>query len=205
MTFCRFSSNLSISHKILPFPIRWQFPIRSGKDLHQILQFSIRFDNFPLVRTGQTGIARAKLLSYTLNWDCAGQTQTGIVRAGARAGLAVRWDKFVVLSEVFPNLLVGGRVASLGWGHFPPVLSGFQRPLCQCCQDDLADAPLMSPVSPETIRGIRHITSYPHPEEVIDQFNAYVRGPLRESVEASVGNEEPQGHAKDVGTVVLGI
>lgn len=57
-------------------------------------------------------------------------------------------------------------------------------------EDDLADAPLMSPVSPETIRGIRHITSYPHPEEVIDQFNAYVRGPLRESVEASVGNEE---------------
>ena len=205
MRFCRFSSNLSISHKILPFPIRWQFPIRSGKDLHQILHFSIRFDNFPLVRTGQTGIAWAKLLSYTLNWDCAGQTQTGIVRAGARAGLAVRWDKFVVLSEVFPNLLVGGRVASLGWGHFPAVLSGFQRPLCQCCQDDLADAPLMSPVSPETIRGIRHITSYPHPEEVIDQFNAYVTGPLRESVEASVGNEEPQGHAKDVGTVVLGI
>ena len=33
---------------------------------------------------------RAKLLSHTLNWDRAGQTQTGIVRAGARTGLAVR-------------------------------------------------------------------------------------------------------------------
>ena len=61
----------------------------------------------------------AGLLSHTLNWDRAGQTQTGIVRAGARTGLAVRWGKFVVLSEVFPNLLVGGSIASLLGGTSP--------------------------------------------------------------------------------------
>ena len=61
----------------------------------------------------------AGLLSLTLNWDRAGQTQTGIVRAGARTGLAVRWGKFVVLSKVFPNLLVGGPIASLLGGTSP--------------------------------------------------------------------------------------
>eukprot|EP00435_Cladocopium_sp_Y103_P043420 s1458_g12.t1 len=52
---------------------------------------------------------------------------------------------------------------------------------------DAPDAPLMSP---EALRDIRDITSYPTHDEILDQFNAYVRGPLRESVEASMGKEE---------------
>ena len=52
---------------------------------------------------------------------------------------------------------------------------------------DAADAPLMSP---EALRDIRHITSYPTRNEILDQFNTYVRGPLRESVEASIGKED---------------
>ena len=52
---------------------------------------------------------------------------------------------------------------------------------------DMLEAPL---VSPEALEDIRDITSYPSRDEILDQFNAYVRGPLRESVEASVGKEE---------------
>ena len=44
-------------------------------------------------------------------------------------------------------------------------------------------------VSMEQIREIRHITSYPTKSEVIDQFNAYVRGPLRDSVVNAMGEE----------------
>ena len=44
-------------------------------------------------------------------------------------------------------------------------------------------------VSMEQIREIRHITSYPTKNEVIDQFNAYVRGPLRDSVVNAMGEE----------------
>ena len=51
---------------------------------------------------------------------------------------------------------------------------------------DDADAPL---ISPQALRDFRHITSYPTRDEILDQFNAYVRGPLRESVEASIGKE----------------
>ena len=52
---------------------------------------------------------------------------------------------------------------------------------------DAPDAPLMSP---DVLQDIRDITSYPSRDEILDQFNAYVRGPLRGSVEASVGKEE---------------
>ena len=34
-------------------------------------------------------------------------------------------------------------------------------------------------ISPDTLHDIRHITSYPTKDEVMDQFNLYVRGPLR--------------------------
>lgn len=44
-------------------------------------------------------------------------------------------------------------------------------------------------MSMEQIREIRHITSYPTKSEVIDQFNAYVRGPLRDSVVNAMGEE----------------
>ena len=52
---------------------------------------------------------------------------------------------------------------------------------------DAMDAPL---VSRETFEDIRHITSYPTQDEVISQFNEYVRGPLRESLQATIGKEE---------------
>ena len=52
---------------------------------------------------------------------------------------------------------------------------------------DMPDAPL---VSPEVLWDIRDITSYPTRDEILDQFNTYVRGPLRESVEASTGKED---------------
>ena len=38
--------------------------------------------------------------------------------------------------------------------------------------------------------GFRHVTSYPSQEEIIDEFNAYVRGPLRENVVRSFGRED---------------
>eukprot|EP00438_Fugacium_kawagutii_P036478 Skav209705 [mRNA] locus=scaffold36:271303:272928:+ [translate_table: standard] len=50
--------------------------------------------------------------------------------------------------------------------------------------------PLVQCPSRYDLRQIRHITSYPTHDEVIEQFNAYVRGPLRESVEESIGREE---------------
>ena len=37
---------------------------------------------------------------------------------------------------------------------------------------------------------IRHITSYPTNDQIIDQFNAYVRGPLRDKVLQSMGQED---------------
>ena len=52
---------------------------------------------------------------------------------------------------------------------------------------DAPDAPLMSP---DVLQDIRDITSYPSRDEILDQFKAYVRGPLHGSIEASVGKEE---------------
>ena len=41
----------------------------------------------------------------------------------------------------------------------------------------------------QSLQGIRHVTSYPTEEEVIDHFNAYVRGPLRDRVVSLMGRE----------------
>ncbi len=41
------------------------------------------------------------------------------------------------------------------------------------------ETPFLPLISPETLRDIRHITSYATKDEVMDQFNIYVRGPLR--------------------------
>eukprot|EP00438_Fugacium_kawagutii_P010123 Skav203362 [mRNA] locus=scaffold18:109468:115283:- [translate_table: standard] len=46
------------------------------------------------------------------------------------------------------------------------------------------------PVSPADIQEIRHMTSYPTKDEIMDAFNAYVRGPLRDTVLKSAGKEE---------------
>ena len=38
--------------------------------------------------------------------------------------------------------------------------------------------------------GLRSVTSYPSQEQIIDEFNAYVRGPLRENIVSSLGRED---------------
>ena len=50
---------------------------------------------------------------------------------------------------------------------------------------DSADPLLLKQI----LQGVRHITSYPTEEEVIDHFNAYVRGPLRDRVVSLMGRE----------------
>eukprot|EP00438_Fugacium_kawagutii_P016029 Skav233596 [mRNA] locus=scaffold2520:683924:684988:- [translate_table: standard] len=72
----------------------------------------------------------------------------------------------------------------------PPLRIAFsseEAPIPRLEDQDDADAPLLSP---KTIGEIRHITSYPTTDEVIDQFNMYVRGPLRDSVVNSMGKED---------------
>eukprot|EP00438_Fugacium_kawagutii_P032417 Skav234920 [mRNA] locus=scaffold840:940629:942260:+ [translate_table: standard] len=67
----------------------------------------------------------------------------------------------------------------------------FEAPLSVAFGVDSPEVtPLVQCPSRRDLRQIRHITSYPTHDEVIEQFNAYVRGPLRESVEESIGKEE---------------
>ena len=70
----------------------------------------------------------------------------------------------------------------------PPVSIAFGT---EEAEDDMGGSEtLLAPETPETIREIRHITSYPTNDQIIDQFNAYVRGPLRDSVIRSMGKED---------------
>lgn len=43
---------------------------------------------------------------------------------------------------------------------------------------------------PKLPSDVRHITGYPDDDQIINQFNAYVRGPLRDSVVESMGKED---------------
>lgn len=52
------------------------------------------------------------------------------------------------------------------------------------------EAEAVTALLPETLREIRHITSYPTNDQIIDQFNAYVRGPLRDNVVKRLGKED---------------
>lgn len=56
--------------------------------------------------------------------------------------------------------------------------------------DTETEAEPAAPLLPETLREIRHITSYPTNDQIIDQFNAYVRGPLRDNVVKRLGKED---------------
>ena len=60
------------------------------------------------------------------------------------------------------------------------------RSIQQPSEDEMQDAavPLV-----QTMRDIRHITSYPTRAEVIGEFNAYVRATLRDSVVTAMGQE----------------
>ena len=53
-----------------------------------------------------------------------------------------------------------------------------------------AEESMQALVSPEDMDDIRNITSYPTQEEVLEQFNAYVRGPLRSSVVRRLGRKD---------------
>ena len=53
------------------------------------------------------------------------------------------------------------------------------------------ETPFVPLISPDTLRDIRHITSYPTKDEVMDQFNGYVQGPLRNMALSATG---PPGH-----------
>ena len=66
----------------------------------------------------------------------------------------------------------------------PPIRVAFGTD----AEDDGGSESLLE--TPETIREIRHITSYPTKDQIIDQFNAYIRGPLRDSVIRSMGKED---------------
>ena len=71
----------------------------------------------------------------------------------------------------------------------PPLWFSFDDPSTLSAQETDLDAshPL---VSADIVDVFRHITSYPSAEEIINEFNSYVRGPLRDRVIASLGTEE---------------
>jgi len=68
----------------------------------------------------------------------------------------------------------------------PPIKVSFASDISEVVDED-ANTPL---VLSESFQEIRHITSYPNNEEILDQFNAYVRGPVCDSVVKSMGKEE---------------
>ena len=71
----------------------------------------------------------------------------------------------------------------------PPLWFSFDDPSTLSAQETDLDAshPL---VSADIVDVFRHITSYPSAEEIINEFNSYVRGPLRDRVIKSLGTEE---------------
>ena len=69
----------------------------------------------------------------------------------------------------------------------PPLSVEFSRESTPIVSTDDAEEPL---ISPEDIRSIRPITSYPSKDEVIGEFNEYVRRTLRDSILDSMGKEE---------------
>ena len=69
----------------------------------------------------------------------------------------------------------------------PPLSVEFSRESTPILSTDDTEEPL---ISPEDIRSIRPITSYPSKDEVIGEFNEYVRRTLRDSILDSMGKEE---------------
>eukprot|EP00438_Fugacium_kawagutii_P000605 Skav212030 [mRNA] locus=scaffold1285:31426:33033:- [translate_table: standard] len=81
----------------------------------------------------------------------------------------------------------------------PPLRVAFDVP-----DDDsieaASDAPLMSSRSFRELQNVRHVTSYPTNDEIVDQFNLYVKGALRDIVVASLGEEDHISFNLCVGT-----
>eukprot|EP00438_Fugacium_kawagutii_P027507 Skav202181 [mRNA] locus=scaffold1204:102201:103826:+ [translate_table: standard] len=85
------------------------------------------------------------------------------------------------------RVIIMDNVVDLFDEAFEPAISvAFGEDLVASLADDV-DVPL---VSQEVIQEIRHVTSYPTKDEIMDEFNAYVRGPLRDTVLRSTGNED---------------
>ena len=57
-------------------------------------------------------------------------------------------------------------------------------------QEDEASDVQEALISREALESIRNVTSYPSKDEILDEFNAYVRGPLRDSVMHRLGSEK---------------
>ncbi|CAL1164142.1 unnamed protein product [Cladocopium goreaui] len=69
----------------------------------------------------------------------------------------------------------------------PPIRVAFDAPDAEDGTVEEAGEPL---ISLESLRAIRHVTSYPSPDAIIGQFNDYVRGPLRQNLVAFLGTED---------------
>ena len=69
----------------------------------------------------------------------------------------------------------------------PPLSVAFDAEVNGIPLDVDASRPL---ISPHEIAEIREITSYPTEDEIIDQFNAFVKGPLLEGILKSMGKED---------------
>ncbi|CAL1164149.1 unnamed protein product [Cladocopium goreaui] len=69
----------------------------------------------------------------------------------------------------------------------PPIRVAFDAPDAEDGTVEEAGEPL---ISLESLRAIRHVTSYPSPDAIIGQFNDYVRGPLRQNLAAFLGTED---------------
>eukprot|EP00438_Fugacium_kawagutii_P032443 Skav223747 [mRNA] locus=scaffold3575:191369:194407:- [translate_table: standard] len=63
-----------------------------------------------------------------------------------------------------------------------------------------SQAPLMSSPDFPEIENVKHVTSYPTKDEIVDRFNTYVRGTLRDSIVASLGEEDHISFDLCVGT-----
>eukprot|EP00438_Fugacium_kawagutii_P004317 Skav229425 [mRNA] locus=scaffold2297:257456:259066:+ [translate_table: standard] len=75
-------------------------------------------------------------------------------------------------------------------GHVVDLFDEALEPPITVAFGDLFDAGVEIPlVSPAVIQEIRHVTSYPTKDEILDVFNAYVRGSLRDAVLRSTGRE----------------
>eukprot|EP00438_Fugacium_kawagutii_P020204 Skav207621 [mRNA] locus=scaffold1878:232672:235876:- [translate_table: standard] len=71
----------------------------------------------------------------------------------------------------------------------PPLRVAFDASDDESIDASYSDVPLISPRSIQELQEVRHVTSYPTRDEIVDQFNTYVRGALRDTIVASLGEE----------------
>eukprot|EP00438_Fugacium_kawagutii_P023821 Skav220110 [mRNA] locus=scaffold1727:97641:99233:+ [translate_table: standard] len=81
----------------------------------------------------------------------------------------------------------------------PPLRVAFDVPDDDSI-DAASDAPLISSRNFQELQEVRHITSYPTNDEIVDQFNLYVRGALRDTIVNALGEEDHISFNLCVGT-----